>query len=162
VLSGAALFVVSLLFGIRRGAIARLVQHRRFQHEWHERQFFRAVFEVMERTGFRRKRVRHSQVHKLSSRNYIRAFNSALRDGYVAFTHRTAYELTPTGWSHALEIVRGQRLWEAFLTEYPDQAGSIVNLASGSVAHVVSETTVALLTQKLQAAGRWPQAESAA
>src|SRR5262245_34549969 len=46
VLTGTTLFVGSLLLGSRRGAIARWVQHRRFQQEWHERQLLRAFFEL--------------------------------------------------------------------------------------------------------------------
>jgi manganese/zinc/iron transport system permease protein len=164
VLTGAAVFLASLLFGVRRGVIARLLAHQRFQREWHERLFYRAVFEAMERTGFRRKRVRHSQIYKRlpKPKHYHHAFDSALRDGYVERTGRLIYSLTPAGWKHALDIVRTHRLWEAFLTEYPEQAGSIANLATSSVNEVVPEATVELLRRKLQAAGRWPAEEAAA
>ena len=53
VLTGAAVFLASLLFGVRRGAIARLLQHRRFQYEWHERQLLRAIYESWQKGSMR-------------------------------------------------------------------------------------------------------------
>ena len=48
VLTGTALFVVSLLFGTRRGAIARWISHQRFQQTWHERKRLRETYDAIE------------------------------------------------------------------------------------------------------------------
>jgi len=164
VLTGATLFLVSLLFGVRRGVIARLVQHLRFQREWHERQLLRALYESLpawaaSSPAFSAKSL--AARHAWTPAQLDRLLAAAAADGLVARSAHDQWRLTDAGLRRAIDVVRGQRLWEAFLTEYPDQSGSIANLASGSVADVVPETTVAMLTQKLQAAGRWPKLEAA-
>ena len=88
--------------------------------------------------------------------------DAARADGLVLAQPGGQLELTPEGWQRAVEVTRGQRLWEAFLTEYPEQAGSVVNLASVSLADYVPEPVVRQLQSHLQAAGRWPRAEAAA
>lgn len=121
VLTGTTLFVVSLLFGTRRGAIARWRANRRFQRDWQTRRHLRQAYEAIE-AG-----------------------------------RAPASELPREQMAAAVAAARGQRLWEMFLAEYPEQAGSVVNLASDSVAEFVSPETVAELTAKLQDAGRWPE-----
>jgi Mn-dependent DtxR family transcriptional regulator len=87
---------------------------------------------------------------------------AAIADGLVVHTSRRRFALTPAGIQRAIEVTRGQRLWEVFLTEYPDQAASVVNLASASVADFVPPATVEALTQRLREQGRWPEAEASA
>jgi manganese/zinc/iron transport system permease protein len=48
VLTGTALFLISLLFGTRRGALARWIAHRRFQDAWHERRRLRETYDAIE------------------------------------------------------------------------------------------------------------------
>lgn len=159
VLTGAALFLVSLLFGGRRGAMARLAGHLRFQREWHERLLLRAIYEALERRGFARRSVTREEL--IGNRSWTtsqveRLLATAFTDGLVQRTNGGAIELTPAGWAKSLEVTRGQRLWEVFLTEYPEQAGSVVNLATSSVADVVPPAVVEQLSEKLRAQGRWP------
>jgi manganese/zinc/iron transport system permease protein len=165
VLTGSALFLASMLFGIRRGAIARFFAHRRFQREWDSRRFLQSIYELIEESGFRRKRTRLSKLAHRRTWTHRRlrvAFSTALDSRLIEMWNHRNFELTAEGWKQAVEVTRGQRLWEAFLTAYPDQAGSVVNLASVSVAEHVPPAVVAELTEQLQAAGRWPQAEAAA
>jgi manganese/zinc/iron transport system permease protein len=165
VLTGSTLFLVSMLFGIRRGAIARFLAHRRFQRQWHERQLLRTVYELLEAGQFRERVVPQSDLgsHRAwSHRETERLVHTAAIEGLVLPAAGGRIALTPLGWQQAVEVTRGHRLWEAFLTEYPDQAGSVVNLASISVADYVPEPVARQLKEQLQAAGRWPQAEAAA
>jgi manganese/zinc/iron transport system permease protein len=48
VLTGTALFVVSMLLGTRRGAVARFIAHERFQNAWHERKRLVAAYDAIE------------------------------------------------------------------------------------------------------------------
>ena len=66
-----------------------------------------------------------------------------------------AWALTDAGLRRAAEVARGYRLWELFLTEYPDQAG-LANLAHESVEALLPPPLVEELTRKLGARGRWP------
>ena len=134
VLTGTALFLISLLFGTRRGAIARLIEHLRFQRTWRERQFLRAIYEASQAAPVRargRLTARRIMGHRAwTSSQMHRMLFAALDDGLVVATSRRRFALTPAGIQRAIEVTRGQRLWEVFLTEYPDQAASVVNLAS--------------------------------
>jgi manganese/zinc/iron transport system permease protein len=164
VLTGTVAFVVSMLFGTRRGAIARLIQHVRFQRQWHERQLLRAIYEALEVDHPGAQAIGRDQLlarRSWTPRKLERMLAAAAADGLIQPAAGGRIQLTPAGYEQAALVTRGQRLWEAFLTEYPDQAGSIANLASGSIADIVPATTVAALTAKLQAAGRWPQLEVA-
>jgi hypothetical protein len=55
----------------------------------------------------------------------------------------------------AVAAARGQRLWEAFLTEYPELSNS-ADLSAESPAGIVSDALLHELQAKLEAAGRWP------
>jgi manganese/zinc/iron transport system permease protein len=159
VLTGAALFLASMLFGWKRGAIARLISHRRFQREWQERQLLRTTYELLEHVPSQPRRV--SRADLVSQRSWTSPeladiVSAAVSDGLVRPLAGEAVELTPAGWRRAVEVTRGQRLWETFLTEYPDQAGSVANLASTSVEDFVPQAIVDQLEDKLRASGRWP------
>lgn len=163
VLTGSALFAISMLFGVRRGAIARFLSQRRFERTWRERQLLRTVYELLESRQFRTNSIPQEELaaeRAWSPRQTGYLVQAAAIDGFVNPAEGQV-ALTPLGWQKAIEVTRGQRLWEAFLTAYPDQAGSVVNLASVSVADHVPPPVVAELTQQLQTAGRWPTAEAA-
>ena len=164
VLSGTALFLISMLLGHKRGAIARLIQHVRFQRQWRERQLLRAIYELLEGRG-QEHSVSIAEVvnHRSWTRKQVdRLVSEAKSDELVRFSAPDAIELTPTGLTQAVEVTRGQRLWEKYLTAYPDRAGSVVNLASVSVAEFVPQSIVDQLAAQLKAEGRWPQPEAAA
>jgi hypothetical protein len=85
---------------------------------------------------------------------------AATLDGLVFPVGLDRYEFTAAGQDQALAAVRGQRLWQAFLTAFPEAATSTANLASPSVDQYVSPAVVAKLTSELKAAGRWPEASA--
>jgi manganese/zinc/iron transport system permease protein len=163
VLTGTAIFGASLLFGWRRGAIARLSAHLRFQRRWRQRQLLRTMYDVLEAGGTPQSGVRPSDL--LARRAWTPAqleglLNAAAADNLLVRGERIA--LTPAGARQAALIARGQRLWEKFLTEYPEQAGGALNLASDSLEDFVPPATVAELTSQLMAEGRWPGEEGRA
>ena len=159
VLTGTTIFIVSLLFGTRRGIIARLVNQWRFERELADRQLLRVALEILETRNetasslqvddwLGRKSWNRSRVEKLIAQ--------AVRQGELVPEQGRGYRLTAAGYARAVEVTRGYRLWEAFLSAYPDQAGGVANLASISVAEHVSPAIVQELTTSLRAAGRWP------
>jgi manganese/zinc/iron transport system permease protein len=164
VLTGAALFLLSMLLGHRRGAIARFLSHRRFRHTWQERQLLRTLYELIEAGGFRQRSVPQDDLLNLrawSPAEVQKLVQSAAVDGLVLPLSGGRVALTDQGWQQALEVTRGHRLWQAFLTEYPEQAGSVVNLASVSVDEYLPPALSDALQAKLVAAGRWPVTEVA-
>jgi manganese/zinc/iron transport system permease protein len=164
VLVGTAIFAVSLLFGSRRGALARWFAHLRFQRQWRERQLLRTIFDALEADRPPRGQVTRQAL--LASRAWTpaqleRILAGAASDNLVAL-HGEKVALTAAGARQAVEVARGQRLWQEFLTEYPEQAGSVVNLASISVGEFVPPAAVEALVEKLRAEGRWPREEQPA
>jgi manganese/zinc/iron transport system permease protein len=123
VLTGAALFLLSLLFGTRRGAIARWISQRRFQQAWHERKRLRAAYDAIE-------------------------------------AGQPPASFSPAELDQAVAAARGQRLWEAFLVEYPELSSS-ADLAAESPADIIPAAMLSELQAKLEAAGRWPRLEAA-
>jgi manganese/zinc/iron transport system permease protein len=161
VLSGTALFVVSMLFGKERGILARWIDQRRFETSLGLRHLLRIAWEreadprhpapLTAADLVRRKTWTEARAQALLS--------SAQAAGLVRLVtkDKELYELTPDGREQALAATRGQRLWEAFLAEYPEQASSTANLASLSIEDYVPPAVVKQLTAKLEAAGAWPR-----
>ena len=159
VLTGTALFLFSLLFGTRRGLLARLVEQQRFEQTLGLRRLLRAAWESLAA------RPQHDRafsredllVRKTWPPQRVETLlASAASAGYVRPLDGGRYELTAAGQQEALAVARGHRLWEAFLTAYPEQASSTANLASLSIDEYVPPQIVESLTAELQAAGRWP------
>jgi manganese/zinc/iron transport system permease protein len=124
VLTGTALFLVSLLFGSRRGALARWIAHRQFQDAWHHRRRLRETYDAIEA-------------------------------GREPRSSLAADDL-----QEAVDAARGHRLWEEFLTQYPELSGS-ADLSVESPAGLVPDAMLVELQRKLEAAGRWPRLEAA-
>lgn len=161
VLTGTAIFLFSLLFGTRRGLIARQVDKRRFDRELAERQLLRVAWELLEQRppAARAFTVEELQSCKSWSEPQVRRLLAdAVSRGHLQAQANGRWEFTAAGLTRALEVTRGYRLWQEFLTAYPDQANSVANLASVSVAEHVPHSIVQELTQQLRAAGRWPGA----
>jgi Mn-dependent DtxR family transcriptional regulator len=154
-----------MLFGHRRGAIARLLAHRRFGRNWREQQLLRTIYDSLEAGGFRGNSVPQTaltEARAWSPAQAQRLVSQAAADGLVIGQPDGQVELTAAGRKKAVEVTRSQRFWEEFLIAYPDQAGSIANLDTDSIADYLPEPVVQAVRSRLQAAGRWPAAEAAA
>ncbi len=162
VLSGSAIFLISMLFGTRRGAIVRLLEHRRFQREFGQRQLLLATYDVASRTGQARVSAADLLARKSWSPRQVEGLiSNAAGSGLVERIEAEDFRFTPAGLARAVEVTRGQRLWEELLTEYPELAGSVANLASESVDQYVEPAIVAGLTARLKSQSRWPEWEGA-
>lgn len=157
VLTGSIVFLFSMLFGTRRGAFARLVAHRRFQSEYNQRQLLLITYEVASRTG--QPRVSTTDLLARKSWNPVRLnqlIAKAVGSGLVERMQSDEFCFTSAGLARAVEVTRGHRLWEELLTEYPELATSVANLASESVDQYVEPAIVAELTSRLKEQNRWP------
>jgi manganese/zinc/iron transport system permease protein len=153
VLTGTGVFVVSLLFGTRRGLVARWLDQQRFEHSLGVRQLLRLAYEAPAAT-FSADDLRLQKSWTASKVN--RLLRDAKSDELVQPAGAGQYQLTDAGRQQALAVTRGHRLWEAFLAAYPEQAGTTANLASPSIEDYVPSAVVAQLTEQLQREGRWP------
>jgi manganese/zinc/iron transport system permease protein len=160
VLTGTGVFLFSLLFGAKRGLLARLLDQRRFERALGLRQLLEAAWEILHE---RPKAAAFSADDLLARKSWLprhvhRLLAEARAADLVESVAAGRYSLTAAGQNEAIAAARGQRLWQAYLLAYPDQATSTANLASPSIEEYVSPPIVAELTAGLKAAGRWPEA----
>ena len=166
----AAGFVISALFGTRRGLLRLLVERRRSDRRIRREHLLRAAFEQVEgRLGATPGRVeleavavdREALAHR---RGWTRTeLAAALRAGrrdrllQPAPLEPHSLRLTPAGAAQALRIVRNHRLWELYLIRHADVATSRVDRGADRIEHVLEPDLVAELEAQLDG-----QAERAA
>jgi manganese/zinc/iron transport system permease protein len=157
VLVGSGFFIVSAAAAPRRGVLGRLVAEWRFRREVAMRNLMRLLYERVEANPARGSTVAELESARAwSSGQLASLLLAAARQGWTHLDPAGAIGLTEAGLRRGAEIARGYRLWQLFLTEYPDQATGLVNLADESAATALPQELVAALTAKLQRAGRWP------
>ena len=167
----AAGFAVSALFGTRRGLLRLLLERHRGDRRIRREHLLRAVFEQVEgqlgatpdRAALEAGAVSrsHLALHRGWTRQELAA---ALRIGRRESWLQPAAEselvrLTPAGAALALRIVRNHRLWELYLIRYADVATSRVDRGADRIEHVLEPELVAELEAQLE---RMPDAAAVA
>lgn len=155
VLTGTVFFVFSLLAGSERGLIAQRFEQRRFERQWRLRRLLRTLYEW----GLRPEAFAAGELGDAAQSDLFAAQGTAedaVRGGYLARVAGQQFALTDFGRRRAVEVMRGQRLWEACLTAHPELASGVADLAEETIDRVVPRETVERLTAELKAAGRWP------
>jgi manganese/zinc/iron transport system permease protein len=160
VLAGAAFFVVSLLFGTRRGVLWRLLLQWRLRRRVGRQHVLRAMYEALETTLDPGAHLTQDQLvgtsvsfgQLLAMRAWTpgsleHALASAHRDGLVRSHAGDAYRLTEAGAAEAGRIVRNHRLWELYLLKYADVAPAQVDREADAIEHVLDPELVAELEQ---------------
>lgn len=165
VLVGTSLFLVSMLFAPHRGAIARLVGQYRFRQQVRQQSMLRLAYELTEDNP---REPDAAQLASFTLTDVLRR-SSELVDaarsllgqlessGFVSELSGDNFQLTDAGRRRAAELERGFRLWELFLTEYADLAGSYIDLDAESIDRVLPTDLVQELEEKLRSLGRWPR-----
>lgn len=163
VLTGSIFFLISMLFGTRRGALARWLDHRRFQSDYSRRQLLLAAYDATVGRSNAPSHIATVATADLlarkswSPRQVDLLINSAEGSGFIERISPDEFHFTSAGLRRAVEVTRGHRLWEELLTEYPELAGNMVDLASESVDQYVEPAIVANLTARLKHQSRWPE-----
>ena len=161
VLSGAVIFLISLLGGWRRGVIARYLQSRRFETEISRRRLLEALWELQQKNrsvpvSLHSADVQNLQVWKPSCLNA--ALIAAFQAGELTRAAR-GFQLSPRGEAAAVEITRTHRLWKELLQEHPEQAAAIADLTA-PLAEQVQPELIARMRERLQLRSEWPQLPS--
>jgi len=155
VLTGAACFLVSLLFGRRHGALLRLAAHGRLQHSVGRHHILRALFEYLEPEC---DSAGGDLVEQLTSRVVTTAQLLPMRSwsparlrkllrwaeqaNLVAQVREHGYRLTERGAGLAYRAVRNHRLWELYLVEHADIAPSHVDRDADDIEHILGPEVV--------------------
>ena len=163
VLAGAAGFLVSLLFGTRRGIVHRWRAHRRTTREVGEHELLRAMYELGEdqASGWRHPPGPNASTGiavsvdvLLRSRSWsptrLRAILArARRTGLIDAEPSDRYRFTPAGAAEAARVVRNHRLWELYLIRYADVAPGHVDRDADLIEHVLEPELIAELEREL-------------
>lgn len=162
VVTAAATFGVSFIFGPARGALHRVTDHLRITRKVARQHLLRAMFERCEPAlvgggpgpdnGIAQAAIRIDALTPMRSwsrRRLTRLLNWARRSGLVQRAGRHAVALTPAGADEARRLVRNHRLWELYLITHADIAPSHVDRDADELEHVLGEAMVGKLEAML-------------
>lgn len=159
VLCGTSAFVLSALLAPRRGILGRLLVRRRLRWQLDDQTLLRILFDLTElelpdrpvldvETLLKRRSWSPAELQRLLQR--------AEQAGYVNGVAPGKYVLTERGLAAAAAVARDHRLWQLFLTDYPDLATGLLTFSGTSPETILPAASVEELRSKLQQAGRWP------
>ena len=162
VVTTSAGFVISVLFGTRRGLLRVLVERHRGDRRIRREHLLRALFEQLEgqlgaMPGVRELAatpVRREQLARRrgwSRAELASALRGARRQGWLRpeSAARQDLRLSAAGAEQALQVVRNHRLWELYLIRYADVATSRVDRGADRIEHVLGPELVAELEEQL-------------
>jgi manganese/zinc/iron transport system permease protein len=141
VLVGAAAFLFSSLFALRRGAVSRSLRQWRFRRRLEDQRLLRTLYEATDLTRLESLRPA--------------ALRRAAREGWLT-AEAGAYRLSDAGLVRAASVARGYRLWRLFLSEYADQISAFGELDVEAVDERLPPGIVSALESRLSAAGSLP------
>lgn len=157
VLAAGALFLISLLFAPRRGALAGAARRMRVRLRVLEDHALRSMAEFAE-CGGGNDRVSTADLFRACGWSaLVGAFAlRLLRSKGLIVSSGTHVALTEHGRTRAAAVTRNHRLWERYLIERADIAPSHVDWSADLVEHVLSPELVTRLEASLRAEGRLP------
>jgi manganese/zinc/iron transport system permease protein len=158
VLVGSALFVFSMLFAPRRGALIRTWRERQFRDQLQRDSLQRRLYELSEPDLPECRTIQEDELRGPSRRSAARdarALNQLQRAGNLSRVPG-GYRLTPQGLQAAAAVTRDHRLWELLLTENTEFVGDVSSLDRLSLATSLPPSVYKQLTRKLAESGRAP------
>jgi manganese/zinc/iron transport system permease protein len=164
VLVGAILFLLSLLFGVRRGIIIRWFRRRELARKVRRQHLLRAAYELMEgdaivpdlETALAARPIPIPALLAMRSwspRELRREIRRAVRADLVVVDSNDRVFLTADGYALAARVVRNHRLWELYLITHADIAPSHVDRDADAIEHVLGAGMIHTL-ELLLAQGR--------
>jgi manganese/zinc/iron transport system permease protein len=159
VLAAGGFFLISMLFGSRRGLVRSLWKSLSLRRRVQRQHLLRAMHEC----GGEANMVTAAAlvaVRTWTPRHVSIALRRGQRKGEVRPVDG-GWALTKMGQAGARQIVRNHRLWELFLIHYADIAPSHVDRDADLVEHVLDAPLVAQLEALLKASGDVPDSPHA-
>lgn len=160
VLTGTALFLLSLIFAPRRGVLARLLLSRRVHYQLAQDKLLTLLHDLSEPSW---PAASAWTMDELARRKFWPSgqlrhhLQQALIRGLVERVDERSYQLTPEGWQHSAELARNQRIWELILTEHAEWSGCLANLEQTAVKECIPAEFYAQLDRELRARGSYPK-----
>jgi len=173
VLAGTAFFILSMLFGTRRGIVQRWLRHARNRRRIGRDDLLRAMYEIIEARlppgtssvsddeaiEFSRQAVQFLELlnhRSWSARRIRQVIAAAEREGTIRMDSETGWRLTTSGATTARGAVRNHRLWEMYLISHAEIAPSHVDRDADDIEHVLGSEVIEQLEKLL--ASRVPPA----
>lgn len=160
VLTGTALFLMSLFFAPRRGAIARWLIAYRVHNRLRRDKLLALLHDLSEPYW---PKPSAWTIDDLASRKTWppQTLRNLLHNlviwGQLDVSQDGKYQLTEAGWKLAAEIARNQRLWQLILTEHAEWSGCLANLDQTDVRECVPAEFHAQLDRELREKQRYPK-----
>lgn len=161
VMAATFVFLVSVLFAPRRGALARIwrvwrtrekVQRENLLRDWYE------ILESQQEKGLRDTIVSLDELTRKRRHNAGRALHRLEKMG-LAKRREHGWELTETGNAEAHRVTRNHRLWEMFLM-YETSLGAVaVDRDADTVEHFLPSESIEQLEAMLRQIGHEPRLE---
>jgi manganese/zinc/iron transport system permease protein len=159
VLTGAALFVLSLLFAPERGLLAVLYQETRLRLRIARDHLLRSLYELNETTLPRMASITIEQLagHRHSRPWLLRWLVDRAESGGLLERANGSVRLTPVGLRHAAEATKTHRMWEIYMMEFAGSAADHVDRSADDVEHLLPEGLLVKLEERLAREGRLPK-----
>lgn len=160
VLTGTALFLLSLFFAPRRGAISRWLSAYRVHNRLGRDKLLALLHDLSEPLWPDRSAW---TIEELAGRKawtpatLKRLLHNLVIGNFVELTPEHGYRLTETGWKKSGELARNQRLWRLILTEHAEWSGCLANLEQTDVRECVPAEFHDQLDRELREKGRYPR-----
>ncbi len=148
-------FLVSLLFGAKRGIVFRLWHQRQLRGRIGQHDLLRAMFELLEpkRPIDMQEDILTQSVTMedlLQKRSWTaarvrRLLRKAQNQGLMWRDAQACYRLTSKGLELARRAVRNHRMWELFLIHYADIAPAQVDRDADRIEHILEPAMIAEL-----------------
>jgi manganese/zinc/iron transport system permease protein len=135
------IFVISLLFAPKRGAVARLYRHRHNRRRTLEENVLKAMHQLGEDDGdhFAPRSVEEiRRRRRLPDALLQRALRRLRAHGYLEPAGPGRWKLTTEGSRQGERVTRLHRLWEVYLTDYVQIAADHVHDDAESIEHVLT------------------------
>jgi manganese/zinc/iron transport system permease protein len=143
VLMGSLGFLMSLLFGTRRGIVWRWVERWRWQQRIGLDDLLRAIYELIEPqlvidddlSAWPIDAAALERSRPWSRGRLPRLLQQARYRGWLRFDSQGQWRLTASGRREAIDAVRRHRLWELYLIHFADLAPTSVDRSADTLEH---------------------------
>ena len=166
VVGASSIFALAFLFGPHYGVIPRWHRRRNRDRRIQVENTLKGIYQVMEQYAFAQKTVRLQDLAAQRNREVSeieREVEALVARGLAEHiselrkpSQEQALVLTQEGWVRACQIVRNHRLWELYLTHTADYAADHVHDDAEIIEHILGETTVRALEERLNHPQRDP------
>jgi manganese/zinc/iron transport system permease protein len=156
VLTAAAIFLFSMLFGSARGVVLKLLDQAKLQRRIGRQHLLRAAYEILETmeqpvSNQPIPRQRLLEHRSWSNAELSRLLAQARQEDHIEpVSNASLIHLSESGFGEASRITRNHRLWELYLITHADIAPSHVDRDADLVEHILGSEMVRALEAELK------------